>query len=111
MLGEQSAERDWRGRAVPHPLADGKALEGEILRVLKDEIAKVEDGAEPVELGGAQVGARPGETGLWERSGWRDGTHSMPRTAASPRVVLSMKVILWVVGEMNLRAERGRTGT
>jgi hypothetical protein len=30
----------------------------------------------------------------------------MPRTAASPRVVLSMKVILWGVGEMRMGAEK-----
>jgi hypothetical protein len=41
-----------------HPLANGKALEGEILRVLEEEVTKVEDGTEPVELGGIQVSAR-----------------------------------------------------
>ena len=111
MLGEQSAGWDRRGRAAPHPLANGKALEREILRVLKEEIAKVEDGAEPVELGGIQVSTRPGETRLWVRSEGRDGTHSMPRMAASPRVVLSMKVILWGMGEMRMQGKRGHTDT
>lgn len=69
-------------------------MQGEILRVLKYEIAKVEDGAEPVKLGSIQVGAISVGTGLDEGYKKREGTDSMPRTAASPRVVLSIKVIL-----------------
>lgn len=48
-----------RGR-IPHPFSDGKALEGEILRVLEEEIAEVKDGTEPVKLGCVQVCAGPG---------------------------------------------------
>jgi len=40
---------------TPHPFANGKALERQILRVLEQKIAKVEDCAQPIELVCAQV--------------------------------------------------------
>ena len=40
-----------------HPFSDRPALESEVLGVLEDEVAEVEDGTQPVELGLVDVGA------------------------------------------------------
>ena len=33
---------------IPHPFSNGKPLQGDILRIFEDEVADVEDRAQPI---------------------------------------------------------------